>query len=79
MVWDWEWNPTDDTSNNSSEGEDEDETVPERHFNPHMESEPSDEEDTADFEMGGCLSTLPAQTRVVMFKCIGTVHHQSSP
>ena len=77
VVWDWEWNPTDDTSDDSSEGEDETETIAEGHFNPHMESEPSDGEDTADFEIGGSLSTLPAQTHVVTFKCIGTVHDQS--
>ena len=67
VVWDWIWNPADD-SLSSSEEQEEDEERAEGHFNPHMESESSDEEDTTD---------VPPMPHVITFKCMGTVYKQS--
>lgn len=66
VAWDWIWNPADDLSEEEEEEREED--AAEGHFNPHMESEPSDEEDTAD---------IPLMTHIVTFKCVGTVYEQS--
>ena len=67
VAWNWTWNPADD-SVSTSEEEDKEEDAAEGHFNPHMESEPSDEEDTVG---------VPLMTHIVTFKCMGTVYEQS--
>ena len=74
IAWDWEWNPTDI---DSSEEEEEEETTAEGHFNPHMESEPSDSEEGDHLRLGPIPSVLPTTTHIVTFKCIGTLYEQS--
>ena len=74
IAWDWEWNPTDI---DSSEEEEEEETTAEGHFNPHMESEPSDSEEGDHLGLGPIPSVLPTTTHIVTFKCIGTLYEQS--
>ena len=68
VVWDWEWETTDDNSS-----EEETETDGQSQFNHHINT---DESETDENEQA-IPASVPLETHVVTFKCMGTLFERS--